>query len=137
MSKQLELKVKLNRNNCIATSLKVDDMVRLVEALSVPLEDVKELKYLVRSDASVNVEFRFNADGDFAGVYAVLNGKAILLIPGTTSKNLQVFKGAPTDTNPGPGWQIEPELTIEYLSQPSDQNAWVIFYASRKSVLNT
>ena len=135
MSKQLELKVKLNRNNCV-TSLKADDLVRLADALSVPLEDHDDLKYLVRTNASVNVEFRFTADGEFAGVYAVLNGKAILLIPGATSKEVKTFKGSPTDTNPGEGWQVEPELTTKYLNQPVDENAWEIFYASRVSVLN-
>ena len=127
-------KIELRKPVCIQ-SISEDSLRELVDALQVTLKD-DTFSGFVLSSGGTSVRFVFGPDGNFQGVVAKVGGKDITLIEGANSSSLGIFKGAPSGTNPGPGWEVEAELTQQYLSQPMNQNDWNIFYASRVSVIN-
>lgn len=128
------LKVALKSPPKCVGNLNEDDLRTLVNSIGIEVVD-DDLTGLVTSNQGTRVKFRFDSAGSFSGVFAKIGGKNVNLIPGVSSSNLAVFKGAPTSTNPGVGWQIEEELTKEYFNQPNNQDQWKIFYASRVSIL--
>lgn len=110
-----------------------DEQRQFISAIDVEIE----MDGIVFSSGGVRVKFEFGSDGNFAGVNALLNGKSVPLIHGVNSKALYVFEGPPSGSNPGPGWEVVPELTKSILGQQDNENTWTIFYARRKAVLNT
>ena len=102
--------------------------------LQVETED--RLTTIVTANGGINVQFLFGSDGNFMGAYAQIGGVSIPLVFGTGSSNLQVFKGSPSATNPGPGWDVEVALTKKYLSQSGAEATWEIFYASRVAIVS-
>lgn len=133
MSSEDFFSVALKKPVCIE-GLNEDALRALVNALQITVKD-SSFGGLVKTNG-INVEFKFGPDGSFQGVFAKLNGQNTAIIPGTSSSSLQLFKGAPSSTNPGPGWSVETDLTRTYLNQPADDSQWALFYASRVSVLN-
>ena len=129
------LKVKLIRKLCIP-GIKEDDIQALVEALGVVQTKEGILESVVTSTGGVEVKFVFGTDGNFAGLFAKINGKQIAIIDGINSTELHTFKGPPSATNPGQGWTVEIDLTKKYLSQTGAQSTWELFYASRTGILN-
>lgn len=127
--------ISLKRPICIE-GISEDSVRELVNALEIDVDDNGSFTGFVTTNNGVQVKFNFDSTGNFSGVTAKLNGKNINLINGYNSSELQVFKGPPTATNPGSGWQTEPVLTKQYLNQPDNENNWEIFYASRVAVLN-
>lgn len=126
--------IALKQPICV-DGLTEDALRALVNALQIKVAN-KDFGGFVLSSSGVQIKFQFGPDGSFQGVFAKLNGKSTTIIPGTTSKYLAVFEGPPSSVNPGVGWEVNVELTQEYLNQPPDQNQWKIFYAKRVSVLN-
>lgn len=126
--------ITIKKAACIG-NLSEDDVRALGDVFEVTRTDAGT-SLLVTSTAGVQVKFQFGADGSFQGTYAKINGKTVTIIPGTDSKVLGVFKGPPSNTNPGAGWITEPELTRKYLNQSGADSTWEIFYASRVSVLS-
>lgn len=129
-----QIRVALSKPVCLK-GISEDVLRQLVQALEIELKD-PDFPGLVTTSAGVEVKFTFGPDGSFQGVTAKINGQHVVLIPGSASQLLQVFKGPPTGVNPGPGWELEPELTKLYLGGSDDQNTWQIFYARRVSILN-
>jgi hypothetical protein len=127
-----EFKLALKSNVCIE-GLSEDTVRQLVDSLQVVAKDTANY---VKSSGGVQVKVQFGSDGTFNGIYARLNGIQIPLVLGVGSTALQLFKGGVTSVNPGPGWQVEYDLTIKYLNAPPDETAWELFYASRVSTIN-
>lgn len=127
--------VTLRKVPCLQ-NISEDELREIVDALEVAAV-LKDFDSFVTSTGGIQVKFEFGPDGNFAGVTAKIDGKAITLIGGAGGNELQLFKGAPTATNPGEGWEIDIDATTSLLNQPTDQTDWEYFYASRKSVLNT
>lgn len=132
MKNLFELKIKTPP--CIA-GVSEDDIRALLDSIEVTITD-PTLSNFVTSTFGTQVKFNFGSDGNFNSVTAKLNGKIVTLIQGAGGNELQVFKGAPSVTNPGYGWTVETDLTKQYLGQPDNENNWVIFFASRARVLN-
>lgn len=130
-----ELKLSLRTQLCIA-GLSEDAIQALVANIQITTPGENNTT-IVTANGGIDVQFVFGSDGNFAGAYAQIMGRSIPIIFGTGSTNLQVFKGAPSGTNPGPGWEVEVELTEAYLGQSGAENTWEIFFASRVGVLNT
>lgn len=127
--------ISLKKPACIE-GLSEDSLRSLVDSLEISVSDEKFGGFVLSSNGTY-VKFNFDSNGNFSGVTAKLNSKNVTLFHGVGSKELYVFKGPPTATNPGYGWKVEPDLTKKYLNQPDDENSWEIFYASRTEVLNT
>lgn len=134
MSVTNEFKVTLKAPVCI-DGLSEDAIRDLVDNLGVSFAD-GEFTSFVFSSGGTQVKFVFDPSGNFYGVTAKIGGKDIMLIGGAGSSTLGIFKGAPNNTNPGAGWEVEEDLTRQYLNQPPNRNDWSIFYASRVSVIN-
>ena len=128
------LKVELANSVCLDT-VSEDDVRALVNALRITIED-KEFEGLVRTTSGTQLKFEFGPDGAFRGLYATLGGKRVMLIPGSNSSGMAIFKGAPSSTNPGAGWALEEDLSRKYLQQTGVLSTWDLFYATRVSVLN-
>lgn len=128
--------VTLAKPLCIE-GLSEDALREFADALQITVKD-KDFGGFVTTTGDVQVTFSFGPDGNFQGVFALVNNQHIPLIPGVGSKELYVFKGAISGTNPGSGFKVEPELTVKYLNQAlNNESNWEIFYASRVGVLNT
>lgn len=127
-------KINIKNPSCIA-NLSEDDLKQLVQSLEIEVSDEK-FGGFVLCTAGTQVKFNFDSSGNFSGVTARLNSKNITLIHGVGSNELSVFKGAPSNVNPGDGWTIEVDLTRRFLNQPANENNWEIFYASRSAVIN-
>ena len=134
MSKQDFFDISLRKPVCIR-GVNEDDLRALVDALDISVKD-KNFGGFVLSSNGVEVKFNFGADGNFDSVTAKLNGKQIVIIPGNTSEVRYTFKGPPSSTNPGPGWETDAVLTQKYYNQPPNENDWEIFFAKRVNVLN-
>lgn len=134
MSIDNQFKVSLKKPVCIE-GLSEDALREFVAQLQVVLSS-KEFTGIVVSSGGTQVRFVFDPTGNFQGVTAKVGGKDIVLIGGAGSSELGIFKGAPSNTSPGAGWEIEEALTRQYLNQPPDRNQWDIFYASRVTVIN-
>ena len=133
ISKNLDAyKIALSKPVCLE-GLSEDGVRQLVEALVITGRDNPE--NVVLSSPGVQLFFKFGADGSFEGLYAKQGGVSGVIIPGTSSKGLNVFKGPPSSGNPGAGWEVEVELTKKYLNQSNDQTLWEIFFASRVSII--
>lgn len=130
-----ELIISLRTQLCIA-GLSEDAIQALVAGLQISTPEGSN-RTIVTANGGIDVQFIFGSDGNFMGAYAQIMGRSIPLVFGVGSTNLQVFKGSPSGTNPGPGWEVEVELTKAYLGQSGAENTWEIFYASRVGVLNT
>lgn len=130
--KAQKFKLGLKNPVCIKC-LSEDEQRQLVDAVEVEIE----MDGIVFSSGGVRVKFEFGSDGNFAGVNAFLNGQSIPLIHGVNSKALYIFEGPPSGSNPGPGWEVEPDLTKTILGQQENENTWTIFFARRKGVVNT
>jgi hypothetical protein len=113
-----------------------EDCVKsLVDSLVIlPLDDGSNF---VKVTGGVEVSVKFGPDGNYAGVYAKINNTFVPLFLGANSGELFIFKGSPSSTYPGVGYQVEVDLTKRKLGQPDDQSQWEMFYASRVGVLNT
>lgn len=135
MSLATRLKVKLGKIPCLS-NISEDELRELVDALIVEIE-AGAFDNFVTSSGGIDVKFNFSPDGNFAGITAKIDGKSVSLLGGAGGNELTVFKGAPSESNPGPGWQVERDLTISRLGQPQNEADWEIFYATRVSVLNT
>jgi hypothetical protein len=133
MSSEKFFELSLKKPICI-DGLSEDDLRALVNAIQINVVDTT-FGGLVKTNG-IAVEFKFGSDGSFQGVYAKMNGQNVAIVPGTSGSALQLFKGSPSAINPGPGWTVETDLTRLYLNQPPDENQWVLFYASRASVLS-
>lgn len=129
------INIRLKKELCLK-NFSEDDIRLLVDSLEAEIID-EELSSLVHSTGGIPVKFIFGSDGNFSGVYAKQGGRQIPLIFGVGGNELSIFKGAPSLSNPGPGWEVEVELTRQYLSQPPSENDWQIFFASRAAVINT
>lgn len=129
-----QLKISLRTQLCLQ-GLDEDEVNLLVGNLQLETDDTNNT--LVTANGGVQVKFLFGSDGNFMGAYAQLGGVSIPLVFGVGSTNLQVFKGSPSGTNPGPGWELEVELTQAYLGQNGPESGWEIFYASRVAVVST
>ena len=129
-SQKFELALK---NPVCMKCVSEDEQRQFISAIDVEIE----MDGIVFSSGGVRVKFEFGSEGNFAGVNALLNGKSVPLIHGVNSKALYVFEGPPSGSNPGPGWEVVPELTKSILGQQDNENTWTIFYARRKAVLNT
>ena len=116
-----------------AAGIDEDTHRELAESFEVPLAE--DFKRVVTSNGS-KVEFVFDGSGEFAGAITKVGGKSVYLIPGVGSNQLEIFKGAPSASNPGLGWTIEVELTKNVLGQVDNQNEWTVFFASRSAVVN-
>ena len=135
MTNQNLFEILLKAPLCIE-GLSEDSVRQLVDSLQIGFKD-PEFSSVVTSTAGVQTKVVFGSDGNFQGIFAKINGQQIVLVPGTNSKNLGVFQGPPSATNPGAGWEVDAVLTQKYLNQPADENQWEIFYAKRVNVLNT
>lgn len=135
MSESVLFDIDLGDIPCLSC-LDEDDLRQLVSSLKVVVDQDK-VGTLVTSTAGIPIKFSFGADGGFLGAYAKINGASVPLVPGTRDNELTIFKGAPSSSNPPPGWAIESELTKSVLGQDPDQNNWNLFFASRVSVLNS
>lgn len=134
MSNQNLFEITLRRIPCIQ-GLSEDSLRALVDALQITLGS-KEFSGIVTSSPGAQTQFVFSPNGNFDGVTAKINGQNVVLIPGNNSKVLGTFYGAPSSTNPGPGWEPDVALTKKYLGQGPDQNTWEIFYAKRVNAVN-
>jgi len=134
MSEREFFDIKLTRPVCLE-NINEDDLRELINALTISPKD-RAFGGFVLSSEGVEVKFNFGADGNFQSVTAKINGQNIVLIPGNTSQVLYTFKGPPSTSNPGPGWNLEAELTQSVLDQPANQTQWEVFFASRADVLN-
>ena len=84
----------------------------------------------VNSTGGVPVSFEFQS-GNFRNINAKVNGRdQALLGP------VGIFIGAPSETNPGQGWEVLTTDTINSLRQPNDESQWSIFFARRVDILN-
>lgn len=128
------LNVELKRVPCIE-GLSEEALMAFVNALKVSV-DRDEFTGFVLSTNGVDVHFTFGGDGNFLGAYAKVNNQNVPILHGVNSQRLYLFKGPPTNTNPGAGWALEVDLTRTYLNQPTNENNWEIFYASRSNVIN-
>lgn len=129
------LKLELKEPVCI-NGLTEDDLRALVDAIEVSAS-LDEFENYITSSNGTQVKFSFAGDGNFLGVTAKLNSKTVKLINGVNSNQLYLFKGSPTNTNPGVGFKVESDLTRQYLNQPPNESVWEIFFASREQILNT
>lgn len=127
--------VELQNVPCLR-NVSEDELREIVNALRVVAQST-DLERFVTSTGGITVKFEFGPDGNFAGVTAKIDGQAINLIGGAGGNELQLFRGAPTATNPGAGWEVDVTATQALLNQGSDQTTWEYFYAGRVSVLNT
>lgn len=128
-----DLVITLRKQICIP-NWSESEIREFVAALEIsPREDNT---FFVTSNGA-RVMFVIGADGNFAGAFMQVGGIQVPIIFGTNSPALQVFKGNPTATNPGPGWMVEVDLTRRYLSQSGPEPTWEIFFASRVGVINT
>jgi hypothetical protein len=123
------------KNPVCIEGISEDALRAWIDALVIRVSD-KSFGGFVLSSPGAQVKFHF-PDGNFQGVTARVNGKDIVIIPGVKDNGLGIFYGAPSDTNPGPGWEVDAGLTQKYLNQPPIQNNWEIFYAKRVAVLNS
>lgn len=115
------------------SALSQDELQELVKALVVTASQEGGFKNLVRSTSGYEVKVSFGSAGEFNGIYAVINNEIVNLVPGANGNALQIFKGAPTSSNPGPGWKVDVDLTRQYLNQGPNENAWDLFFAYRVS----
>lgn len=129
-----QLVISLRTQLCLA-GMSEDEIQQFVNALQI--KTVDDSVTFVTSTGGNSVQFLFGSDGNFMGAYAQLAGVSLPIIFGTGSTNLEVFKGSPSGTNPGPGWEVEVELTQKYLSQSGPEADWEIFYASRVPLVST
>lgn len=129
-----QLKITLRKQLC-ALGFSEDQLQQFVDALQIETSD--ENISFVTSNGSIPIKFVFGSDGNFNGAVAQIGGKAVTIIFGAGSQQLEVFEGPPTASNPGPGWEVEVDLTKKYLSQQGAEGTWEIFYARRKAVLST
>lgn len=127
--------VELKRPVCIP-GLTEDDLNQLVRSLLVTVSDPNFAGF-VRSTSGTDVKFNFDSAGNWSGVTAKINSQNVELIPGVGSGQMEIFKGPPSASYPGAGWQIEVDLTKSILSQPENENQWTAFLASRVGVINT
>lgn len=134
MADKNSLKLKLTRPVCIP-GMSEDEVQQLVSAMQVDIVD-DQFRGLVYSNGGIKVEFIFGSDGNFSGVYAKIDNKNIALVPGSLSNAMQLFKGSPSNVNPGPGWEIEIDLTKSLLHQEENENNWTAFLASRAPIIN-
>ena len=128
-------KISLKKPICIP-GLTEDTLRELINAIEIEVNDTN-FSGFVQSTNGVLVKFLFGPDGNFSGVTAKLNSQNIPLFTGVGDKQLGIFKGPPTNNNPGSGWETEPDLTVRFLNQPTDENQWEIFFASRVAIINT
>lgn len=126
--------VTLRRQLCIP-GWSESDIREFVAALEITSPDPDT--FLVTSTGGIRVQFVVGSDGNFSGAYMQVAGIQIPLIFGTNSTNMQIFKGSPSGTNPGPGWELEVELSRTILNQTGSENTWTAFLASRAPVINT
>lgn len=128
------LKLVYDRIPCLE-GVSQDELIELVNCLKVEVKR-DELDSFVLSTKGVEVKFRFGGDGSFLGADAKMNNTFVPLLHGVNSGRLYLFKGPPTNTNPGAGWQLESDLTRKYLNQPVSESNWEVFFASRKNEIN-
>ncbi len=126
--------ISIKDPTCIS-GLSEDAIRALIDSIEISVTD-PSFGGFVTSTAGTYVKFNFGSDGNFQSVTAKLNSKNIVLIQGAGGNELQIFKGAPTTTNPGQGWSVEVDLTKKYLAQKDDENTWELFFARRTQVLN-
>lgn len=126
--------ITLKKPVCIE-GISEDAIRELINALEISVTDDEFTSFVV-STAGTKVKFNFGPDGNFNNVTADINSQKIVLFEGVTGSQLGVFKGSPTATNPGTGWQVEVDLTRKYLNQPINENDWEMFLASRVGIIN-
>lgn len=129
-----QLKIVLRTQLCLL-GVSEDEIQALVGNLSV--ETVDKNTTLVTANGGIQVQFVFGSDGNFVGAFAQLGGKSITIIFGTGSGYRGFFRGSPSATNPGPGWQVDVEASRRYLQQSGPENTWDAFYAERVAVVST
>lgn len=127
------IKIVIARQLCLA-GLTESEAHEFVGALELETKD--EQTTLVTANGGINVKFTFGSDGNFSGAYAQLGGKSVPLVFGTQSHYRAVFEGPPSSNNPGPGWEIDPELSQAYFGVTGPQGLWPIFFARRVAVIN-
>lgn len=130
-----ELKIELKGPVCFP-GLSEDQAREFVNALVVKITE-SVLDGFISAPAVAQMEAKLDSSGNFAGITQLANSQQVIILHGVGSSMLQPFKGPPSANNPGPGWQLENDLTQRFLAQSGNQDTWTIFYASRVGVLNT
>lgn len=128
-------KISVKNPACIE-GLTEDAVRELVNSIEITVRD-PSFSGIVTSTGDSQVKFTFGSDGNFDGAITRANGVPVTLINGVNSKQLYIFEGPPSGTNPGVGWEVEPDLTKEVLKQTGAESGWKVFFASRAPVLNT
>lgn len=122
--------------------LSEDDIRQIVNSLKIEVKSDNFKGFVtVGSPKGVTgkVHVGFGADGNFTGIYAKIDGKVVTLVHGV-GENVSprlLFPGAPTATNPGPGWQVDSERSQRILNQTGAESGWTEFYAYKVSVVNS
>ena len=127
-------KISLKDTACIE-GLSEDALQNLINSIEITVRDPK-FGGFVTSTGDSQVKFTFGPDGNFSGAITRANNVPVTLINGVNSKELYIFEGPPSGTNPGVGWKLESELTIDVLRQTGAESTWLAFLASRAPVLN-
>lgn len=130
---QPTFKLVLNGVPCLEC-MTADDVTKLLSVIGIEMSE--KIKSFVTSNGNSEIKFVIGSDGNFEGVITTINGQAVILIHGTNSQMLQAFRGPPSGSNPGNGWEVDVDATRTLMGQPVNQDEWTYFYASRKRILN-
>lgn len=129
-----KLKITVRRQLCLM-GLSEDSIQEFVDNLQIGTTD--DNTTFVTSKGGIEVQFLFGSDGNFNGVYAQLGGVSIPILFGTGSSNLELFRDAPSASNPGPGWTVDVERSKAWLHQSGPEANWTGFVAYRVPIVST
>ena len=109
-----------------------DTLRQLADSFEIVATDATKDLEVVTSTAGVPLNFNVDTTG-LVTLEAKLNGHPINVLGG----DISIFSGRPTASNPGRGWEILVEDTIQSLNQPANQVEWRLFLAKKIGTLNT
>lgn len=132
-------KIDLKKNPCIE-NLSEDDVRKLVKELSVVVQDKNFNGFVTVGNSTKNrsrAHFGYTGDGNFAGVFAKVNSQSMTILHGVQGKSRTLFEGAPSSSNPGPGWTVDETASKRFLNQTGAQDTWDYFFAYPTGIINT
>lgn len=121
MSNRNLFEIELKGSPCIE-GISEDALRQLVDALIVRAID-DEFKSIVRAATGVEVFVKSSKE-----ITVKEGGDTVNILP-----SVGIFKGVPSSSNPGAGWEIDEDATLNALNQPADRNQWTLFIACRVS----
>lgn len=132
---ELTFKLQLVGDGCVDgfTEDSLNDFINKV----VVVVDSKDLAGFVTAPKNTRTGFGYDSNGNFTGITAKIAGKIVTLFPGLNGGQMAIYEGAPTDTYPGVGWEVDVPGSKLLFSQSDDQTTWKYFLARRKEVLNS